>query len=218
MLMQANEAGVVRQAGATNRVYEGIMAALEQGRMVPGQRLIETDLAQQFGVGRNAVREAMQQLAARGVVDLSRNRSPAIRILDIDETLEILDVASSLTALAAACAARHAQAADAVQLSGAVDLLAEADRRGDPPSFSRARRNFYRILLQTGRNRELQRLFPAIGMHIIYAQYMSPELRGIRLNDYRAIAKAVQQGDVIAAERAAHVHVDNVREVISRSP
>src|SRR3546814_18595052 len=72
--------GTSRDSGsAADRVYLGILEDLEYHRMVPGQRIVETDLAVQFGVGRNAVREAMQQLAMRGVVDLSPNRSASIR-------------------------------------------------------------------------------------------------------------------------------------------
>src|SRR3546814_10533820 len=75
--------------------------------MVPGQRIVETDLAVQFGVGRNAVREAMQQLAMRGVVDLSPNRSASIRKFDLHQTLEVLEVAGEMTSLAASIAARN---------------------------------------------------------------------------------------------------------------
>ena len=76
--------------------------------------------------------------------------------------------------------------------------------------FSRARRHFYRVLLGIGSNRELQRLFPAISMHIIYAQYQSRRLRGIRLADYCAIMEAVMRKD----GTAAHAHVENVRAAI----
>src|SRR3546814_8419132 len=55
-------------AGSARPVFLGILRDLETGRMVPGQRLVETELASRHGVGRNAVREAMQHLAARGVV------------------------------------------------------------------------------------------------------------------------------------------------------
>ncbi|MEO5597728.1 MAG: GntR family transcriptional regulator, partial [Novosphingobium sp.] len=114
--------GATEPRGASQRVYLGIMQDLEARRMVPGQRLVETDLAQRFAVGRNAVREAIQRLAVRGVVDLSRNKSPSIRILDRAETHEILDVAALMTGLAARAAAqgfdavRHgAMLADAIQ-------------------------------------------------------------------------------------------------------
>src|SRR3546814_3683395 len=75
--------------------------------MVPGQRIVETDLAVQFGVGRNAVREAMQQLAIRGVVDLSPNRSASIRNFDLHQTLEVLVFAVEFTSLSASISSRN---------------------------------------------------------------------------------------------------------------
>jgi DNA-binding FadR family transcriptional regulator len=80
--------------------------------------------------------------------------------------------------------------------------------------FARARRHFYRTLLATGGNRELQRLFPAIGMHILHVQYASPSLQRIRARDYAAIAATVQQRDETAADLAARTHVENVRVTI----
>jgi len=200
-------------AGTARRVYLGILQDLELGRLVPGQRLAETDLSSRFAVGRNAVREAMQHLAARGVVDLSPNRSPAIRQLDLPESLEVLDVAEALTRLAARTAAIGYGPEHATPLQAAIDGLigAAAD---EPAVFSAARRNFYRTLLLIGGNRELQRLFPAIGVHIIHAQFPSAKLRGIRIADYRAIAAAVAASDAAAAEDAAVAHVDAVRAVV----
>jgi DNA-binding GntR family transcriptional regulator len=199
----------------SSRVFRGIMRDLEEGRVVPGQILAETSLAGHYGVGRNAVREAMQQLAARGVVDLSRNRSPTIRRLDYAETFEILAVASAMTTLAAQAAAQaYDPSLHAELVATTLDALAQADAIDEPGMFSRARRHFYRVLLRIGANRELQRLYPAISMHIIYAQYQSRRLRGIRLADYRAIMDAVMRRDKVAAEAAARTHVEQVRAVI----
>ena len=213
--MNDSDLGGIEPSGSSSRVYRGIMDDLEQGRMVPGQRLAETDLAARFGVGRNAVREAMQQLAARGIIDLSRNRSPAIRQLDRDETMEVLDVASVLSRLVAtSAAARYDAEAHAPLLAATTEMLAKADQIDEPGMFSRARRHFYRTLLLIGGNRELQRLFPAVGMHIIYAQYQTRQLRGIRLADYRRIIDAVAARDVEAAEQASHAHVERVRRIV----
>ncbi|MBV1688866.1 GntR family transcriptional regulator [Novosphingobium sp. G106] len=201
--------------GASQKVYFGIMRDLEAHRMVPGQRLIETDLAQRFGVGRNAVREAIQRLAVRGVVDPRRNKSPSIRVLDEAETHEILDVASVMTGLLARTAAirfdinNHGDA-----LVSTMQVLNESRSEMDADTFSKARRQFYRTLLIIGNNRELYRLFPAIGMHIIYSQFQSPLLRQIRLADYRAIYDAVVARDPRGAELAGKRHVEHVRSVI----
>jgi len=201
--------------GASRRVYLGIMQDLEERRMVPGQRLVETELAARFGVGRNAVREAMQRLAVRGVIDLSRHRSASIRSLDMAETLEVLDVAAALTGLVARAAAnRFDRRAHSDLIAGAMAEFAKVGSTPEPGMFSRARRRFYRALLAIGGNRELQRLFPAIGMHIIYSQFQSPRLQDIRLMDYRAICDAVAARDADAAEREGRAHVEHVRAVI----
>lgn len=206
------------KSGSSDRVYRGIMTDLEVGRMVPGQRLAETDLAARYGVGRNAVREAMQRLAARGIIDLHRHRSPAIRLLDMAETLEVLDVAEALTTLVARTgAARFDEARHGPLAHATMSMLSEVEADDDPAGFSRARRHFYRALLVIGGNRELQRLFPAISMHIIYAQYQTRHLRGIRLADYRSIIEAVVRGDAAGAEQAGRDHVQHVRKVIAET-
>jgi DNA-binding GntR family transcriptional regulator len=204
-------------AGASRRVYLGILEDLEQHRMVPGQRLVETDLAKDFGVGRNAVREAMQRLAVRGVVDLSPNRSASIRKLDMHETLEVLEVATEMTSLAASIAARNFVAArHGSNFDHVMRELVGSEKSRHPGDFSRARRHFYRTLLSIGGNRELDRLFPAIGMHIIYCQFQSYALQQIRFADYRAIFDAVCSNNVNAAAAAGRAHVHHVRDVIIR--
>lgn len=201
--------------GASGSVYRGIMQDLEERRMVPGQKLVETELAARFGVGRNAVREAMQRLAMRGVIDLNRNRSASIRLLNRAETMEVLDVAAVLTALAAgAAAARYKQQDHARILDAAMDNLAEIGPMSEIHLFSRARRNFYRALLVIGGNRELQRVFPAVGMHLIFSQFESPRLRDVRLGDYRAMRDAIVLGQAESARLLGSEHVDRVRTII----
>jgi DNA-binding GntR family transcriptional regulator len=204
--------------GAAERVYLGIMRDLEQRRMAPGQRLVETDLARRYGVGRNAVREAIQRLAGRGIVDLSPNRSPAIRRLDAAETNEILDVASVMTELVSRTAAREfVAAAHACLLQTAVEPLSSLAPTVDLTAFGRARRGFYRALLVIGGNRELQRLFQNIGMHIIYSQFQSYDLLVTRVTDYQQIADAVAAKDEARAEKAARDHVEHVRTFINQA-
>lgn len=201
--------------GATRRVYRGVLEALERHELAPGQRLIETELAAQFGVGRNAVREAIQRLAVRGIVDLSRHRSAAIRRLDLDETLEVLDVSEAMIALLVATAARrYRPEAHHAMLAEAIGLVNAAEAAADTVQFGRARRAFYHTLLQIGGNRELIRVFPSIGIHIIHARYQIAELQRLRAADYREIEQAVMGGDATHAEAVGRAHVANVRNAI----
>jgi len=200
---------------AADGVFAGILHALEARQLVPGQRLVETDLAASFKVSRNSVREALQRLSAEGIVELHRHRGAAIRLLSVQETLDVLDVAERMSGLLAGAAARAVHRGKSSQgLLRALKLMAQADAMADAEAFSKARRDWYRALLGLAGSRELARVFPAIQMPIVYAQYQLPELQCVRLHDYRVIATHVQAGDEMAADLAAMAHVRNVREAI----
>src|SRR3546814_20301873 len=74
-------------AGTARKVVLGILSELDERQPVPGQRLAETDLALRYDVGRHAVREAMQHLSVRGIIDLEATRSPSIRKLALAESM-----------------------------------------------------------------------------------------------------------------------------------
>ena len=212
----AIEAHETTGPSAARTVSREIMRALELQQLVPGQRLVETELAAQFGVGRNAVREAIQWLAAHGVMDTTRYRSAVIRQLDLAETMEVLDVAEAVIGLMARTAVLHYQPeAHQVLIEAALSELEQANDEETPGAFSRGRRHFYRALLEIGGNRELQRLFPALSLHMVYAQYRSAGLRRLGLADYREIATAIQNKDSAIAERAGRKHIGNVRKAIA---
>ncbi|WP_029049886.1 GntR family transcriptional regulator [Cupriavidus sp. amp6] len=207
-------------SSASDIVFFGIMNGLELGSFVPGQRLVETDLVAHFGVGRNSVREALQRLAAEGIVDLPRHRGAIIRRLTLQETLDVLDVAERMTGLLARAATRGSgNRALAQALRASVQGLVAAEKAHDDEAFSGTRRHFYRTLLEMGDNRELRRLFPTIHMPIVHAQHRLASLRKMRLDDYRHIATAVLAGDPETAEAAGVAHVQNVRHaILERQP
>lgn len=198
--------------GAADLVFAGILRALEAHQLVPGQRLVEMELASSFGVSRNSVREALQRLAAEGVVELLRHKGAAIRLLSLQETLDVLDVAERINGLLARAAARGiARGASGEPLASALRLLGEADAAGDAEGFRKGRRDYYRALLGLAASRELQRLFPLLQMPIVYAHYVLPDLQKLRLQDYRVIARGVLAGDEDLSDLAAMAHVQSVR-------
>lgn len=203
------------QSSASSAVSHGILNGLAEQKFVPGQRLVELDLAEQYGVSRNSVREALQQLAAQGVVDILRNKGAAIRSLGPQETLDVLDVAERMTGLLARSAAQGISAGRPREpIEQALAELAQADASHDANAFARARRGLYRALLATSGSHELRRLFSSIQMPIIYAQHRPAALQRMRMRDYQAICEAVLRGDAGAADQAGMRHVQNVRAAI----
>ncbi|WPB57330.1 GntR family transcriptional regulator [Xylophilus sp. GOD-11R] len=206
-----------RAQSASDVVFFGIVNGLETQGFVPAQRLVETDLAVQFGVGRNSVREALARLAAEGIVELQRNKGAAVRSFSLQDTLDVLDVAERMTGLLARAAARHAKASGLIAtLRGVLKEVEAADAAGKDDDFAVGRRRFYRTLLDMAGSRELKRLFPAIHMSVVYAQHRLPALRRLRTQDYRQIAQAVVAGDEARADEAGCLHVAHVRDEILR--
>lgn len=204
-------------ASASDIVFFGIVRGLERHTFVPSQRLVEADLAEQFNVGRNSVREALQRLAAEGIVELNRHRGASIRSLTLQEARDVMEVAELLTGLLARAAARHGKRSPhAAELRQALAEIASDRVKSNAEAFSKARRNFYRSLLDIATNRELNRLFPAVQMHVVHAQYRTPDLLEMRLADYARIGAAVLAGDGRRAEAAGIEHVRHVRDAIER--
>jgi DNA-binding GntR family transcriptional regulator len=212
----AQERGLLTtKAGASDGVFVGIMNGLLMQKLVPGQRLIEVDLAEQYGVSRNSVRQALNRLASEGVLDLVRHKGAVIRTLSEKETLDVLDVAERMMALLALSAARGiALGQSGQEMTDALSLLKTSHEEHDSTAFARARRLFYRALLEASANQELRRLFPAIHMPIVYAQYRPRALQELRLRDYGAIGQHVLQGNEKLADLAGAQHVQNVRAEI----
>jgi DNA-binding GntR family transcriptional regulator len=208
-------------SSAPNKVFRAILEGLYRGRFVAGQRLVEADLMREFKVGRGSVREALNRLAADGVVTLSFNRGAQIRSLTRSEAKDIVAVSEALVTLAAKLAAgKIGEGGNRKLLRQSLDRLLDFIGGGDPFEFVRARNAFYRALVQIGANRELARVLPGIQVHLVRTQFRGYEgdPKRLRLQDYRMIAEAVLQGSTAKAEKAARLHFKSVCETIENLP
>jgi DNA-binding GntR family transcriptional regulator len=94
-------AAVSLVSSVVDAIVDGVMA----GRYVQGQRLIAADLADEYGVSRAPVREALHMLAGEGVVELIANRGARIRKLSVEERIEFLEFTEAICVLGVRLAA-----------------------------------------------------------------------------------------------------------------
>jgi len=121
--------------------YELILHAIDVGQYKPGDRLVESELADRFGVSRTPIREALQRLETQSL--LSRDgRSLIVATLDHNQMADLYVVRSELESLAARLAARHATAEEVSVLR----QMVEDDRKllDDPAANARANRRFHK--------------------------------------------------------------------------
>lgn len=220
----AKEAGSAADARATKkstadsdsksspreRVIRDIMRKLYDGTIEPGRRLTEAKLTAEYGVSRGPVREALNRLAANGVVELAPQRGAQIRVMTLDEAIDSLVVAQSLVGTAARLAAEQADKGDEKQrLMDIVATLRTFDQGSRSVDYAIARNSFYSTLAKIADNGALSRVMMQVHMHLIRAQFriLLRTVERRRHADYTDIAKAVMDGDARRAERVARAHL-----------
>lgn len=192
--------------------YALMLDAIDLGVFRPGDRLVESDLADRFGVSRTPVREALQRLETQGVVTRD-GRSLVVASLDHDQLGELYVVRAELEGLAARLAAQHA-APEEVRL---MRDMARSDRAliGDPDRLARANKRFHRQIHLASHNRYLIQQLEMVhrSMVLMSTTSLAAEGRGaVALDEHDAIVRAIEARDGAAAESAIRNHISGAFE------
>lgn len=202
---------VQHDIGAKEAIARDIVRGLYDGRYQPGQRLREVQLTKHYGVSRGPVREALNALAAMNIIELTPQCGAQVRILRIQEAIDILVVAQNLIGLSARLSAKNCKDAEArAKLEKALETIAAFSPDNDSAEFTIARDRFYGALLTMAANAELHRILPTVQIHLIRVQFRS-ELQindRSRHQDYRRIAEAIFSAHPREAEAAARNHIE----------
>jgi DNA-binding GntR family transcriptional regulator len=193
--------------------YLLILEAIERGDYHPGDRLVESELAERLGVSRTPVREALQRLETQGM--LTRDgRSLIVASLDHNQLAELYSVRAELEGLAARLAARHATEEEVRVLRGMV----EEDRRligGDPRALSRANKRFHRLIHLASHNRFLIQQLDLVhrAMALMATTSFAAEGRDeAALAEHDAIVRAIEAGEGETAYQALKTHISKAYE------
>lgn len=187
--------------------YALILEAIEANTYKPGDRLVESELAERFGVSRTPVREALQRLETQSL--LTRDgRSLIVASLDHTQLSELYVVRGELEGLAAKLAARHATPEEVRVLR---DML-EADRSliDDPAALSRANRRFHKQIHLASHNRFLVQQLDLVhrSMALLATTSITAEGRSAdTLDEHDRIVTAIEKGDGEGAYVALRDHI-----------
>ena len=192
---------------APTDAYSMILEAIDAGVYRPGDRLVESELAERFGVSRTPIRESLQRLETQSL--LARDgRSLIVASLDHNQMAELYIVRSELEGLAASLAAKHATQEEVRLLRDMV--TADYEMLNDPAALSRANRRFHKQIHLASHNRFLVKQLDLVHRTMALMATTSLAAQGrskIAMEEHDAIVRAIETGDEQTAGAALRDHI-----------
>lgn len=188
--------------------YRRLVTEIRTGALKPGDRLLETDLAERLGISRTPVREAIRQLEADGLVTHAPRQGATVRSLDSGEVTELYEMRGVLEGTAARLAARVASPVELAELAALNAEMIAA--RGDAPRMYDLNRQFHAALLAAARNRYLARSVAGLQktLLILGPSTLSESDRADAAGrEHEAVLAALRLRDEDSAEAAMRAHV-----------
>jgi DNA-binding GntR family transcriptional regulator len=199
-------------------VYAALHAGIVAGRLSPGERLIEEELAEQLGSSRGAVRAAILRLGHEGLVVRERNRGARVRRFTLDEAIEILEARAALESLAAGYAATRRTEEEARELESLVEQMKRLQRAGELLAMSERNAVMHRRILEISRHQVAHDICARLHSQVVRFQFrtvFAPGRPPKSLTEHRRIVRAIAARDRAAAERAMREHLTNVASALA---
>jgi DNA-binding GntR family transcriptional regulator len=205
---------VERAPALADQVYEALRTQLRDGAIGAGHALQEVQLAEQLGVSRTPVREAMARLASEGLLASDRRSFtvPALTLADVDDIYELRFLVEP--AALRKVAALAPDAARRAPLEEALADAAAAHRAGDSEAFRAANVRYRAAWLALVANPRLVRVIELTADHLQHIRALTlgdARVRKVVLRGLQRIASALAAGDGDAAAAAVHEHLLQAR-------
>jgi DNA-binding GntR family transcriptional regulator len=196
---------------------ELIREAIIEGRLVPGQRLKEEELARELGISRTPVREALLMLQAEELVVATPNRGATVRVHDVKDLQDLYELRALLEGYAARRAAERVSKTQLSLLRKSCQrfdgLRPEVDLRG----VVRENLFFHNTILEVAASARLNTLVrKVIELPLVYNSYRwySSDQMTISAHYHRQIVKALTDGDADRAELIMKEHLFEARDML----
>ena len=208
-----------REASLSGKVFERLEGDILNGRYRPGDSFTESRVAQELGVSRTPVREAIRQLELEGLVDYVPNKGATVMGLSEEDIRDIGEIRTKIEGIAARRATSMITEAQLSELRGILALEAFHTERGDTEPLTRLDSRFHEIIFLASGSRLLNRTLRSFHHYIQRARSLSMKAMDRAektLGEHRAILVALEEKDQDRAETLMVHHVRNATRSMNR--
>jgi len=200
------------------RVMDAVRAWIGAGQLAPGQRLVEADLAETLDVTRASVRAALLELTAEGLLERVPNRGARVRVVSVEEAVQITECRMALEGLCAAKAAVNATAAQIAEARRLTAEMAAAVGAGELLRYSDLNHELHGLIRRMSGQAVADGILERLNGQLIRHRFQL-SLRAGRVQEslpqHLAIVEAIAQRDPVAAESAARTHLASVAAALA---
>lgn len=198
-------------------VYEELKREILVGEIAQGTRMMEIELADEMGVSRTPVREAIRKLEKEGLVTIEPRKGAYASDVSIKDMVDVLEVREDLEAMAAAMAAQKVNKDEKQALIEATMEYKEAVESERTEDIIRCDEKFHQLIVNCSGNKTLVQLFSQVqelALRFRYLYYDDFSRYERMPMEHREIEEAILSGDYEKARVAAGEHVKKLKQFV----
>lgn len=199
-------------------VLTQLRAAILRGEFAPRQRLIESELVEQYGTSRFVLRNALTRLSNEGLVEIQPNRGARVREISVEEAIEITEIRRVVEGLVAARAAERISDDEIAALETLGKEMSMAVEKADMLRYSELNAQLHSMVRSIARHDSATRIIEQLNGQMVRHQFrlsLVPGRPSVSLPEHLAIIKAVCARDPEQAEKAMRLHLTSVLEALT---
>ena len=200
-------------------VYEQLKMQILTGTIVPGTRMMEVELADEMGVSRTPVREAIRKLEKEGLVTIEPRRGAYASSISVKDMVDTLEVREDLEGLAAAMAAERMTEEQTEELRRINQGYTEAIKNSDTEKIISFDEKFHRHIVACSGNKTLIKISEPVQEMALRFRYLYYDDFSRYANmpvEHKQIIEAILSGNADAARETADNLVKRLKEFVIR--
>lgn len=201
-------------------VCEVLRNAIKRGILEPGERLMEVQLAEELGISRTPVREAIRKLEQEGYVIMMPRRGTYVSSLSVHDVKEIFEIRSALETLAAVLATMRIEPEELDKLRALLTEIEGHIENSNMDKIVATDIEFHGLLYQVSRNERLVAIISNLMEQLARFRTLSMSYPGRlqeTLAEHRAMVEAIATGNEDAAREAAERHMEQAEETLLKA-
>lgn len=198
-------------------VAETLREAIVNGMLKPGERLMEIQLAEELGVSRTPVREAIRKLELEGFVVMIPRRGTYVADLSIKDINEVFEIRTALDVLAAGLAVERITEDELEQLERLLVEIGELIEEDDADKIVESDSQFHDILYRASRNDRLVGIINNLREQFTRFRSISIQYPGRMqksVEEHRRLVEAIASRDTDLAQQLAREHMENSEQTL----